>query len=108
MSSWLNILKSEVEQSSQRVVGGKIGYSTATISLVLNGNYKGDLRAVENAVNKKLRSSAVPCPILGDISAADCTTNQNKPFSAANSAKVRLFKACRDCPYNTKRKEQSS
>lgn len=106
MSKWIENLALAVDKSSQRVVGSKIGYSPATISLVLKGTYKGDLSAVERAVKSKLNTAALECPVLGQITPTQCSNNQNKPFSANSSMHVRLFKACRACPNNTKRKDQ--
>lgn len=104
MMSWLHVLQEECEKTSQRAVSKKIGYSATTISLVLKGTYKGDLEAIERAVKIKLAKHSVSCPVLGQITAADCSTHQNKPFSNSSSMRVRLFRACRKCPNNTKRR----
>ena len=105
MSSWKECLRKACEESSQRAVSAKLGYSAATISLVLKGVYKGDVSAVEKAVLNKLTQSHLSCPVLGQISPSECSTQQSKPFSTSSSMRVRLFKACRKCPFNTKRKE---
>lgn len=104
MTGWIDVLRQECEGNSLRTVGAKIGYSSATVSLVLKGTYKGDLKAVEKAVTLKLMRSSIPCPVLGEITASDCSGHQAKPFTSASSASVRLYRACRTCPFNTKRK----
>lgn len=105
MSDWKALLRKCCEDSSQRAVSAKLGYSAATISLVLKGVYKGDVSAVEKAVLNKLTHSHIACPVLGSISPSECSTQQSKPFSSSSSMRVRLFKACRKCPFNSKRKE---
>lgn len=105
MSDWLEFLAKACEETSQRAVGARIGYSSATVSLVLGGQYKGDMNAVKNAVATKLMQSTVPCPVLGEIKSADCSAHQKRSFSSSSSMRVRLFKACRKCPFNTRRKE---
>ncbi|MDP7142662.1 MAG: hypothetical protein QGH69_05045 [Alphaproteobacteria bacterium] len=105
MNDWIFELGKACNETSQRTVAARIGYSPTTISLVLKGNYTGDIKAVENAVRRKLMRSSVCCPVLGDISATECSTHQKKPFSASSSVRVRLFKACKQCPFNTRRKD---
>ena len=105
MRTWIDVLQDECERTSQREVSKKLGYSATTISLVLNGTYKGDLNAVERAVKVKLTTNSVSCPILGQITAMDCSSHQSKPFSSSSSLRVKLFKACRKCPNNTKRRD---
>lgn len=104
MSDWKHILQDACKQSTQRSVANKIGYSATTINLVLRGTYKGDIRAVENAVRKKLMCATITCPVLGQITAEECSDNHTKPFSASSSARVRLFKACKNCAFNTRKK----
>ena len=103
--NWMDLLKSECGRSSQAAVGRKIGYSAATINMVLKGTYAGNLKAVEKAVLSKLTCDAVACPVLGQITPETCSSHQNAKFSAANSMRVRLFRACRSCQYNSKRKD---
>lgn len=105
--TWMNLLKQACAAQSQKAVGQRIGYSASTINMVLKGKYTGDLGAVERAVNLKLSCQTIPCPILGDITASACSEHQNKPFVSSGSMRSRLYKACRTCPYNTKRKEKS-
>ena len=107
MTDWKTALREACKKTTQRNVASKIGYSATTINLVLSDNYKGDVAAVENAVRKKLMCSTIKCPELGQITAEECSSNQRKPFSASSSARVRLFKACKKCPFNTRRKEDA-
>ncbi len=102
--SWLNDLKTACEQTSLANVGRKIGYGKSTISLVLAGKYAGNLNKVRAAVEKKLIASSVMCPVMGKISTEQCTANQSRPLMTASSSSTRLFKACKNCHFNTRKK----
>lgn len=101
MSDWLQALGDAVERSSQSRVGERIGYSASTVSLVLNGRYKGDLRAVEAAVRAQLMLETVDCPALGLARRSICgeMTNPNLPPSGM-SRMVQQF--CASCQHNPK------
>ena len=98
MSGFIDELREVCERHSQRVVAKEMGYSHATISLVLSGKYTGDLKTVEKAFNGAFKSAAVVCPILGSIPAHRCLSIQRQPFAATNHQRVLLFKACKTCP----------
>lgn len=104
--SWLSILEKECRETSQKAAARKIGYSASTINMVLKGTYTGDLEAIERAVHTKLLCTTLPCPVLGEVSPQACSAHQNKPFVASSSLRCRLFRACRECEFNTKRKEK--
>lgn len=104
MSDEITLLEKACAQSSQAAVARKLGYSPAVVNLVLKGTYTGDLNKVKRIIKVRLGTSHIECPVLGKISTDECTKEQGKPFSASNSHRVRLFKACRSCPFNTKRK----
>lgn len=106
MSDWLSTLEKECRETSQKATARKLGYSASTINMVLKGTYTGDMASIERAVNTKLLCSVVPCPVLGEISPQECSSNQNKPFVASSSLRCRLFRTCRECEFNTKRKEK--
>lgn len=98
---WLQILADECQASSQAKVAKRLGYSAATVSLVLKGTYSGDLQKVEQAVRGALMRQTVACPVLGDIPAQDCLGHQKAPFSTASPERVRLYRACRSgCPHS--------
>ena len=102
--SWLNDLQTACDQTSLGEVGRKIGYGKSTISLVLNGKYAGNLNKVRHAVETKLVAQNIDCPVLGTISAETCTDNHSKPLITASSASTRLWRACKNCPFNTRKK----
>lgn len=101
----IQLLKEACDNTSQSSVAKKIGYSPTVVNLVLKGSYTGDMNKVRRVIRTRLGISHVDCPILGVIENEKCVTEQSKPFSSANSHRVRMFKACMNCPFNTKRKK---
>jgi DNA-binding XRE family transcriptional regulator len=99
---WLAALADECDATSQAQAAERIGFSRATVSLVLSGKYRGSLPNVARAIRITLMSGTVECPILGEISEAECDLHQRAPFSSSNSMRVRLYKACRSCRHNAK------
>ncbi|TWB58713.1 hypothetical protein [Nitrospirillum viridazoti] len=93
--AWVEALARECDSSNQRRAALRVGYSAATVSMVLSNRYKGDLKAVEAAVRDTLMRSTVTCPALGEISGEDCRRHQAAPFSAINPSAVAVFRACR-------------
>lgn len=59
---WLALLRAEAQRSSMRAVAGRLGYSVATISLVLAGKYPGKTDKIAHASLQTLDS--VCCPRL--------------------------------------------
>ena len=95
---WLVVLAEEVDaQGSQKAVGDKIGYSAAAVNQVLKNSYRGNYQKIEAAVRKNLMGQTVACPVLGEIPKTKCDSHRNRPFSAANALRVKLYRACREC-----------
>ena len=99
--SWVVVFAKACDESNQKIVSQKTGYSTTAVNQVISkkypgGNYKNIKKATEGA----FLSDTVECPILGDLPSNNCMENQRKPFSSANSQRVRLYKACRKCDNN--------
>ena len=93
----LTLLKQKVNDLTQGEVAKRLGYSKATISLVVNEKYNGDLNSVLSKVKEVFGGLKVNCPVLGEIDLAECAENKRQPFSATNPLRVRLFKACKSC-----------
>jgi uncharacterized protein involved in cysteine biosynthesis len=91
---WVQTLAEQCDATSQNKVAKVLGYSAATVSLVLAGSYSGDLRRVELAVRGAFLAATVNCPVLGDIPANDCLTHQRQDFRATNHVRVQLYRAC--------------
>lgn len=100
MTNWISVLHQECEKTSQAKVAKAMNYSAATINLVLKGNYKGDLNAVEKAFKGVFMNEKVICTVFDELSSDMCLRYQRMKFSAVNPQRVALYKACRSgCPH---------
>lgn len=103
-ATWLARLRAEVQRTSQKRVAtalrGDNGYPSETLlSQVLSGKYPGQAGRLQRLVEGYYLGATVACPVLGEISRADCEHHQVKPFAATNPQRVALFRGCRGgCP----------
>jgi len=104
---WVLALAEACDLASGRAVAARLDVSPAAVSRVLGRSY-GDTAGMERRVREVLMVSRVDCPVVGEISVADCRANQDRPFTAVNPIFVRLFRACRECSHRetTKEKQQ--
>ena len=103
----LGLLREAVaELGSQAKAARLLGYSSATISQVLAGQYKGALDGFLTRVEEVFGKSEVDCPILGKIGYPVCVEERRKPFTTANPHRVRMYQVCRSCPHNTDPREE--
>lgn len=93
------LLAEACKARTSRAVAQQLGYSDAVISHVLANKYPGDLPKVFLKIRGALMGETVECPIVGEITKDQCLDNQGKPFSTANPARARLYRACRRCPH---------
>jgi len=93
--------KAVQDLGSQAKVGKRLGYSSATVSQVLNNSYGGQLDQFLTRVEEVFGTAEMDCPILGRIPFPDCVTERRKPFCTANPHQVQIYRTCRKCPYNT-------
>jgi hypothetical protein len=93
--------KAVAETGSQVKVAAKLGYSTATISQVLNETYLGGLDAVLTRVEEVFSSRILDCPLLGEINLARCVKERRRSFSAVNPQRVKLYRKCKACALNS-------
>lgn len=101
LPDWIEVLASEADKTSQNKIAKKIGKSSAAISQVLKNTYPGTIENIEAAVRANLMNGSHECPVFGTILIRECIENQSRPFtSSGNPAKIRLFKACRNCQHN--------
>ncbi|WP_112311423.1 hypothetical protein [Pseudogemmobacter bohemicus] len=94
------VLAEECGRSSQSAVAKRLNRSATLVSNVLRNKYSGDMAAVEDVVRGVFMGRSVTCPALGRITTAACRDwrAKGKTFSNENSERVRMFKACRNCP----------
>ena len=100
--NWLETLKQQCNERSQKWAAEQIGYAPAVVNQVLKGCYKGDLKRVQIAVEGAFLQRTVNCPVFGELAANRCLENQILPFAAINPTRVKLYTACRNCQHNTR------
>ncbi|MDR1359464.1 MAG: transcriptional regulator [Deltaproteobacteria bacterium] len=96
---WVRLLAKECDRTSLRRAAARIGVSPAYVSLALNRR-RAELGFVQVRAESALLAQNVACPVLGEISGAECVRERAAPFSSANPLRVRLYAACRNgCKY---------
>jgi len=98
MLDWLEVLRAACKARTQVQVARELGYSAAVVSQVLSGNYKGDVKAVQQAVEGALMGATVECPVVGELPRQRCVENQRRCFAATNPARIAFARACPKCP----------
>jgi len=97
---WLNILKVACENASQAAVSQRLGVSTAMISQVLKGVYKGNMERIKRLVEGELMKMSVDCPVIGgEIPRQRCMEHQQAPFRPTSPMRVALHRGCKICPF---------
>ncbi|MCC5965519.1 MAG: hypothetical protein JJU24_05220 [Natronohydrobacter sp.] len=101
---WIETLARACAARSQVSVANDIGRSPALVSQVLRRKYPGDLGAVEQAVRGAFMGAQVTCPAKGAIATHECQGWQRKArqFVNSNPQRVRMFRACNNCPRNAR------
>ena len=102
----LTLLREAVERlGSQAKVGKIIGYSTGAISQALSNSYGGSLDSLLGSVEECFGREIVECIELGQIPFHQCVKERRRLFSAGNPSRVRQYRACKRCQFNTDIKE---
>lgn len=97
---WLGRLERACQRQGQAAVARVLGFSPATVSLVLRGKYPAESGAIQKKVEELLLDEQVICPEMGEIGVEVCLEQQKKRFSTANPQRVRMWRACRGgCRY---------
>ena len=101
---WIVRLAQECTASTQRRVAEQLGRSAGLISQVLRKTYPGNVNAVEEAVRGAWMGSTLECPVMGTIGSDVCLgwRRKAKTFAPTNSHRVRMYRACNNCPHNEK------
>lgn len=100
---WIVALAEACTAARQSTVADQLGVSPSLLSAVLAGSYEakgGNTANIEARVRGALMGATVMCPVLDEIGRDRCRTEQTRPFSASNSTRARLRRACRTCPHN--------
>lgn len=100
----ITLLREAVERyGSQAKVGKVIGYSAGAISQVLSNTYTASLETFLGRVEECFGKEIVACPLLGEIPFHKCVRERRRPFSSGNPFRVRLYRQCGICEFNTDR-----
>ena len=104
---WIIVLDEQCKATSQGRVATKLKYSSSAIGQIRKGIYRGAYDRVELAVRGAFMSGKVDCPALGTIAAQLCVSHMRNARTPllSNSHRVRMLKACRDCPRFTRETE---
>ncbi len=95
---WMTVLREHRDSQGNGPTAKKIGYSPTVVSQVLTGNYKGDLKAIQKAVEGGLMDMTVNCPVIGELPRNVCLLYQRREFAATNHVRVQLSRSCPTCP----------
>lgn len=96
---WLDILRAEVEATSQAEVARRLDVSSTMISQALRGIYPSSTDRLQALVEGTYLRSTVDCPVCGEISRRRCAQEQRRRFSVHSPQRVALSAACRTCPH---------
>lgn len=100
---WVAELAAYADAHSAKVAADAVGYSAATLSVVMNraaSIEKFDIGRIEQAVRGALMGLTVVCPVIGEMSRHTCLDWQTKPKAATSAYRMRMYHACRSgCPH---------
>ena len=99
----MDLLRRAIAETSQADVARRIGRSAAAINQIIKGSYSGNPEAILELVAAEYGNDVVDCPVMGEVALSQCLESRNRPFSAANPTRVKLYKACRACAHNPSR-----
>ena len=103
---WRNLLAAQVDAHGLGAVALKVGYSKATLSLVLNNKYDADTCHIEEAVC--LAFGTIACPFEEREMAMECClTWCNRPVPTSSAWALRHWAACQSCPHNLAERKPS-
>ena len=93
----MQILREKVEEIGQAETARRLKVSASAVSQLLHGKYGAAPDGIFQRVIEVFGGISVDCPVLGEISLAECSEEKKRPFAASNHLRVKLFRACREC-----------
>ncbi|MGR3435248.1 MAG: hypothetical protein ACU0CO_10225 [Shimia sp.] len=101
---WVAALVMECDRTSQNAAAEKLGRSSSVVSAVIRNRYGAGTDAIEDRVRAVFMSGMIDCPLLGEITTADCLGWRDKAGELKSTFRltVRMFRACNRCPRHTK------
>ena len=97
---WVLALALACDAHGVRGTAARLGLSPALVSLCIRHAHHGPYTHAEQRVRAGLMTAVRTCPVLGEITADHCLTEQRKPFTSANPLAVAVYRACRGCQHN--------
>lgn len=96
---FIKLLANAVEEAgSISAVAQRMGYGRTAISRVLSNKYDGGTVKIEARVLDIYATTQ--CPVIGEITAAECQKHRNAKFTPSNPQRIALYRACQTCPNN--------
>ncbi|MDI3325602.1 hypothetical protein QKW35_14585 [Pontibacterium granulatum] len=99
---WIEQLARAVGETSRAAVAKRLKISRTSVSLLLANKYPSPSTQKMQA-KVEATFGGVSCPVLGEISNAQCQTERKKGFIGSNPTRVRLCRTCPGCPNNPHR-----
>ena len=96
---WKQLVYARIEEvGSMTKVAKELGYARPSLSLALNGKYKGNTHSIEQKVLETF--GQFECPFLKrTISRLQCRTYQEREAPTQNPAEMRHWRSCQNCQY---------
>jgi hypothetical protein len=107
LPDWIETLAIECGRTSQIDVARKLERSGAVISQVLRNKYPAETGLIEERVRGVFLAGQVSCPGLGEIPTHECQNwrEKSRTFAMGNPTRLRMYRACSQCPRNKAQKE---
>lgn len=107
LPDWVAALALECDATSQSAVARRLNRSAPALSQIIRKKYPGDLSAFEDLFKGAFLSGRVECPALGLLPLNECRDwrDKSRVFVNVNALRVRMFRACSNCPRNRKKEE---
>lgn len=105
MPAWVRTLATQCDLTSQNAVAKRLQRSAASVSQTLGKTYPGDMSAMRKLVEGAFMSITVECPVFGTYPLDSCQRwrqRTKRATSNSNSQQVQMYRACNQCPLNTK------
>lgn len=102
LPDWVAVLALKADETNQSRCARDLRISVAQISQIIANKYAGRMETAETRVRGLYMKETLSCPALGEISKSECLDWREKAaaFSGHNEMRVRMFRACRKCPFN--------
>ena len=110
LPEWVEAMALECARTSQNHVANRLGRSAAMISNILRNRYPSPLAGIEDQFRGVFQNATIRCPALGELPTHECRAwrEKSRDFALGNPLRVRMFRACGDCPRNKKEDDDAT